>query len=292
MQIRILLAIKNLRSEAPHTRMGKTEGNPKAQLGRERKAQREAEKKHQIELKKQALEDLKWQEGTRDTSKKDALLHKKQEKLGKKQEREEFLAKEEVALSKAYSKPTLRTPKAKSDSSKADQFSNLLIKQQKANTNAETEVPEAIESNNAKEAAGQQTKITNMDLGSKKPLSQPVFSASTLDDALFVLGGAESTNTSISGASGSGNFCAPVERHPERRMKAAYKAYEEQEMPKLKEQNPTLKHSQLKELLAKNWKKSPLNPFNQEHVQYDTTKMDRKVYAESQTERKLEQLKM
>jgi Coiled-coil domain-containing protein 124 /Oxs1 len=53
------------------------------------------------------------------------------------------------------------------------------------------------------------------------------------------------------------------DRHPEKRMKAAYKAYEEAEMPVLKAQNPTLKLSQLKQMIFKNWQKSPENPLNQ-----------------------------
>lgn len=73
-------------------------------------------------------------------------------------------------------------------------------------------------------------------------------SASNLDDAL----------SQLSVADGSGE-----DRHPERRMKAAFRAYEEQMMPSLKAENPTLKRSQLLELLTKQWKKAPENPFNQ-----------------------------
>lgn len=45
-------------------------------------------------------------------------------------------------------------------------------------------------------------------------------------------------------------------------MKAAYAAFEEQEMPRLKEGRPGLKMSQYKEALFKLWKKSPMNPQN------------------------------
>ena len=44
--------------------------------------------------------------------------------------------------------------------------------------------------------------------------------------------------------------------------KAAYAAFEEQELPKLKEDRPGLKMSQYKEALSKLWKKSPMNPQN------------------------------
>lgn len=54
-----------------------------------------------------------------------------------------------------------------------------------------------------------------------------------------------------------------VDRHPEKRMKAAYASFEEKMMPIIKEQNPTLRLSQLKQILKKEWMKSPENPLNQ-----------------------------
>ena len=54
-----------------------------------------------------------------------------------------------------------------------------------------------------------------------------------------------------------------TDRHPEKRMKAAYAAFEEENLPRLKEENPNLRLSQLKQLLRKDWMKSPSNPMNQ-----------------------------
>ena len=54
-----------------------------------------------------------------------------------------------------------------------------------------------------------------------------------------------------------------VDIHPEKRMKAAYTAFEERELPRLKSENPNLRLSQLKQLLKKEWMKSPENPMNQ-----------------------------
>lgn len=59
------------------------------------------------------------------------------------------------------------------------------------------------------------------------------------------------------------------EKHPERRVKAAYAAYEERELPQLKEENPNLRMSQLKQLLRKEWMKSPENPMNQHQLAYN-----------------------
>lgn len=52
------------------------------------------------------------------------------------------------------------------------------------------------------------------------------------------------------------------DRHPEKRMKAAFKAYEDSQMPIIKAQNPSLKLSQLKQIIFKDWQKSPENPVN------------------------------
>uniref|UniRef100_A0A182IVG4 Coiled-coil domain-containing protein n=1 Tax=Anopheles atroparvus TaxID=41427 RepID=A0A182IVG4_ANOAO len=56
---------------------------------------------------------------------------------------------------------------------------------------------------------------------------------------------------------------ASADRHPEKRMKAAYKAYEEAELQRLKQEYPSLKLSQLKQMIFKNWQKAPENPMNQ-----------------------------
>ncbi|GIX97606.1 coiled-coil domain-containing protein 124-B [Caerostris extrusa] len=51
--------------------------------------------------------------------------------------------------------------------------------------------------------------------------------------------------------------------HPEKRVKAAYQAFEDRNLPLLKAENPNLRLSQLKQMLKKDWMKSPENPLNQ-----------------------------
>lgn len=53
-----------------------------------------------------------------------------------------------------------------------------------------------------------------------------------------------------------------VDKHPEKRMKAAYEEFEKERIPQLKIENPTLRLSQLKQLLRKEWMKHPNNPLN------------------------------
>ena len=54
-----------------------------------------------------------------------------------------------------------------------------------------------------------------------------------------------------------------VDMHPEKRMKAAYEEFEKERLPQLKAENGNLRLSQLKQMLRKEWMKSPMNPFNQ-----------------------------
>ncbi|EDO45700.1 predicted protein [Nematostella vectensis] len=60
-----------------------------------------------------------------------------------------------------------------------------------------------------------------------------------------------------------------IEKHPEKRLKAAYAEFEERELPRLKQENPNLRLSQLKQMLRKDWMKSPENPLNAAHLAYN-----------------------
>ena len=54
-----------------------------------------------------------------------------------------------------------------------------------------------------------------------------------------------------------------IDQHPEKRMKAAYEAFEKIRLPQLKAENSNLRLSQMKQILRKEWMKSPENPLNQ-----------------------------
>jgi hypothetical protein len=54
-----------------------------------------------------------------------------------------------------------------------------------------------------------------------------------------------------------------VDRHPEKRMRAAYQTFEDANLARMKAENPTLRLSQLKQLVRKEWQKCPDNPVNQ-----------------------------
>jgi len=52
------------------------------------------------------------------------------------------------------------------------------------------------------------------------------------------------------------------DKHPEKRLKAAFIAYEQANLPLLRQENPGMKLSQYKEMLWKQWQKAPENPLN------------------------------
>jgi hypothetical protein len=60
---------------------------------------------------------------------------------------------------------------------------------------------------------------------------------------------------------------AEVDLHPEKRLRAAYVEFEAENLERLKKENPNLRLSQIKQMLKKDWQKSPKNPFNKIFLQ-------------------------
>ncbi|KAH0566457.1 hypothetical protein GP486_000127 [Trichoglossum hirsutum] len=101
------------------------------------------------------------------------------------------------------------------------------------------------------------------DLGDDDELpssSAPTLSASGIDNALDAL--------SLTASSAHDK----VDRHPERRFKAALAAYEARRMPEVEAEYPGLRMQQRKELIRKEFDKAPENPFNQVTARFDATK--------------------
>ncbi|WLF78209.1 hypothetical protein PVL30_001938 [Lodderomyces elongisporus] len=92
----------------------------------------------------------------------------------------------------------------------------------------------------------------------------PELSASGLDNALAAL--------ALTGKD-SGVSSKDIDRHPERRVKAAYNAYEERRLPEIRKENPGLRLQQIKNLVFKEFQKSEENPMNQQtNVSYNATR--------------------
>ncbi|KAJ1474153.1 hypothetical protein T484DRAFT_1971283 [Baffinella frigidus] len=181
-----------------------------------------------------AAEDASWNDGGgKKGGKKEGAEEKRVSQLAAKAERDAMEAEETAGL----------TPKKKVEPKKTQfeikqaMFSVPPSKKDKKKREMEPEVQQ-----NANHLARDQEQAA---AASGKDL----LAASGVNDALKALstGGGES----------------PVDAHPERRRKAAYSAYEEREIPRLREENKGLKLSQIKEIIFKSWQKSPENPVNQ-----------------------------
>lgn len=96
-------------------------------------------------------------------------------------------------------------------------------------------------------------------------------------------------------ASGGGRVNASktgmaVDRHPERRVKAAYAAYEDQHLASMRKENPGLRLQQVKDLVWKKFERAPENPFNQIVLEHDATREEERQAIEElrrQTEERL-----
>ena len=83
-----------------------------------------------------------------------------------------------------------------------------------------------------------------------------------------------------------------VDKHPERRVKAAFESFQERRLKELKKENPTLRLSQLKEIVWKEFKKSPENPMNQQNAAYNAKPEEIQKLNEDLTNKKLDELKL
>ncbi|KAF8894819.1 hypothetical protein BD779DRAFT_1503098 [Infundibulicybe gibba] len=220
-------------------------GNAKKESGRAKKAENEAKKKEQAAAEKEKKEADAWKDT--DVKGGKASREEKEEKrkadLARKAENARLLAEEEAsATAKAKAAPKAKKGK---DPKPAG--------------------PGAI-------AAGDGTSAVDGESARSDPQAETEsYAATGIDNALDLL---DVVTAKLDKAS-VGQQAAGIERHPERRYKAAFEAYQERELPNLKQEHPGLRLQQYKELLYKQFQKSPDNPFNQTTVAYDASKEDK-----------------
>jgi hypothetical protein len=75
-----------------------------------------------------------------------------------------------------------------------------------------------------------------------------------------------------------------VDRHPERRFKAAYAAFEARRLPEIEAEYPGLRKQQRVEICKKEFEKSDDNPFNKVNVAFDASREE--IAAIKEAERK------
>ena len=117
----------------------------------------------------------------------------------------------------------------------------------------------------------------------KKNVGRPgTLDLGQLDDTPTPTGGDQMKTINASGIdnaldaltlTGSSANDMKLDRHPERRFAAAYKAYEERRLPEIKAEHPGLRRNQQIEVVKKEFERSEENPFNQQgNVRYDASK--------------------
>ncbi|KAE8750177.1 hypothetical protein FOCC_FOCC002983 [Frankliniella occidentalis] len=193
------------------------------------KARKEDKKKDEEARKQKAIDDAYWKDDdkliNRKTQRKEEQEKKKAEALQKKAEAKALLDEELNSIKVSTGKQPI----------------SKITRQQ-------------IQIETEKRAQAAQPSKPELDTHISQPLVENVNrlvvdgeEARTVEEAISVLSVKDSE----------------TDKHPEKRMKAAFTAFEEANMPRIKNENPTLRLSQLKQILRKDWMKSPDNPANQ-----------------------------
>lgn len=200
--------------------------NSKAVAARQRKENIKQEKEQKM---KKNIEDAEWEDNDdklkRKQQKKEEQEKKRHEQLQKKAEAKALLEKEMDSIKSKVSAP----PPQKITRAQITQMKEKIVK------------PETVKSVPSKvvvEELPLQENINRLQIDGEV--------AQSVDEAISIL-----------------SDKADVDKHPEKRLKAAFTAFEEVTLPRLKAENPTLRLSQLKQMLRKEWLKSPSNPLNQ-----------------------------
>ncbi|XP_026731759.1 coiled-coil domain-containing protein 124 isoform X2 [Trichoplusia ni] len=201
--------------------------NSKAVAARQRKENVKQEKDQKI---KKMMEDAEWDDNDdklkKKQQKKEEQEKKRLEQLQKKAEAKALLEKEMESLKAA---PKVAPPPPKITRAQIEKMKEKSMKVEPVKPSKVVVVDETpLEEN-----------LNRIQLDGEV--------AQTVDEAISILGekGGDS------------------DRHPEKRIKAAYTAFEETNLPILKAENPSLRLSQLKQMLKKEWTRSPQNPMNQ-----------------------------
>eukprot|EP00118_Oscarella_pearsei_P005353 m.24551 g.24551 ORF g.24551 m.24551 type:complete len:217 (+) comp28640_c0_seq1:163-813(+) len=208
-------------------------GNPKAEAAKVRKEQQKVEKAEKVEREK---EDAHWRQLEEEDKRHQKKTQRKTDREQKRQDVQErklanasLLQEEESKLKgKERTEKVTRASIAKAQEEEETREAKARAKHQEEEIAAVEENPNRVLA----------------DFVAKEGIVE----ARSVEEAVATL--------SVRGGEGE------VDLHPEKRMKGAFASFGEREMPRLKAENPTLRLSQLKQMLKKLWLKSPDNPFN------------------------------
>lgn len=222
--------------------------NSKAEAARARKSATEAERKERDAREK---EEQFWREAegpkSRAAKKREEESEKRAEAVARRAEARRLAEQEEKDIDKSMKKPD----------KKANRVSIPVPKVTEAELRRQREEEQAELAKKADEMKRRQSRTAAVEDYEKMVLvtntnrDDSIIEARTVEDAIAQMAVTDNL---------------PVDKHPERRLKASFKAFEEVELPKLKEEKPGLTHNQYKDMIWKLWKKSPDNPLNQVQI--------------------------
>lgn len=220
--------------------------NTKAEEAKARKAAAEADKKDREAKQK---EDQYWREAegskSRAAKKREEEEQKRAEAAAKKAEARRLAELEEKEIEKSLKKVDKKANRVSG--------AGVVVKVTEAELRRRKEKEEEEMRRKAEEAKKKQSRMAEEEEYEKIVLVEnrnregDLIEAHSVEEALAKISVTESL---------------PVDKHPEKRLKASFKAFEEAELPRLKAEKPGLTHTQYKEMIWKLWKKSPDNPLN------------------------------
>ncbi|KAL3624362.1 hypothetical protein CASFOL_033178 [Castilleja foliolosa] len=218
--------------------------NSKAEAARARRSATEADRKDRETKEK---EEQYWREAegakSRAAKKREEEAEKRAEAAAKKAEVRRLAEQEEKDLEKSLRKPD----------KKADRVSVPVPKVTEAELRRRREEEQALLQRRVEEDKKKQSRIAD-----EEEYERMVSVENTnRDDSKL-----EARSVAEALAQMTVVESLPVDKHPEKRLKASFKGFEEAELPKLKEEKPGLTHTQYKDMIWKLWKKSPDNPLN------------------------------
>ncbi|XP_061355726.1 uncharacterized protein LOC133300223 [Gastrolobium bilobum] len=220
--------------------------NTKAEAARARKSSVEEERK---ERETRDKEEQYWRDAegskSRAAKKREEEAEKRAEAAARRAEARRLAELEEKELEKSMKKPDKKAARV---SIPVPKVTEAELRRQREEAEAEAQ-KKAEEGKKRQSRTAAEEEYERMVLVSNTNRDDTIIEARTVEDAI----------SQMTIASDS----LPPDRHPERRLKASFKAFEEAELPKLKEEKPGLTHTQYKDMIWKLWKKSPDNPLNQ-----------------------------
>ncbi|DBA05447.1 TPA: hypothetical protein N0F65_007609 [Lagenidium giganteum] len=249
--------------------------NTKVEAANARKASAKAAKDSKKAAEEAAVEAADWAKGSNDRGerRRQEEERKRAEAEAKKNEKKMMLALEEHAMAKVEDKGAIRKSKTKDKKELNKPWEEALKPALKKNNKGSRAPPPAPAPTKVTQQMIQERMEEEARKNKKAGKSEIQFDTNFSENRnrqLDVEGEARGIEAAIDLLSMDSND--PTERHPERRAKAAYKAFEEATMPQLKEDYPGLKLSQYKQKLSEMWRKSPQNPLNQESLAYNAKK--------------------